>query len=91
MLPRQRGIAFRHLVIRVAQDLLQFLKIAAVHHVPSCKSVTEIIEEEVFDPGFKQPTVFCRLRDYSRALALLGAIAALFIHDGEGNGAEDRS
>jgi hypothetical protein len=34
MLPRQLGIAFRHLDIRVAQDLCQLVKIAAVHHVP---------------------------------------------------------
>jgi hypothetical protein len=34
VLPCQLGIALRHLDIRLAQDLRQLVKIAAVHHVP---------------------------------------------------------
>src|SRR5207244_2711652 len=49
MLPRQLRIAFCHLDVRVAEYLCEFVKIAAVHHVPRCKSVTQIMKPEVLN------------------------------------------
>ena len=40
MLPRQLGIAFGHLDIRVAQDFRELVEIATVHHGPGRKGMT---------------------------------------------------
>jgi len=49
MLPPQLGIAFGHLDIRVAKDFRQLVKIAAVHPVPGCKGVAQIVETKVLN------------------------------------------
>ena len=45
----QLGIAFGHLDVGVPKDLRQFIKIAAAHHVPRRKRVTEVVETEVLN------------------------------------------
>src|ERR1700690_4135966 len=55
MFPRQLRIAFGHLNVRVAEDFRKLVKIAAVHHVPGCKRVTQIVEAEILNTRpFKQ-------------------------------------
>jgi hypothetical protein len=50
MLPRQLGVAFGHLDIRVAENFGQLIKVAAVHHVPGRERVPQIVKTEVRNP-----------------------------------------
>jgi hypothetical protein len=47
MLPPQLRIAFGHLDVRVTKYLGQLVQITAVHHVPGCKGVPQIMEPEI--------------------------------------------
>jgi hypothetical protein len=51
VMPPQLGIALGHLDIRMAEDFRELVKIAAVHHEPGRKCVTEIVESEILNPG----------------------------------------
>jgi hypothetical protein len=43
----QFGVTFGHLDIRVLHELRQLVEVAAVHHLPGCKGMTQIVEPEV--------------------------------------------
>lgn len=49
VLPSELGIALSHLDIRVTENLRKLVEIAAVHHVPGRKRVTQIVEPEILN------------------------------------------
>ena len=49
VLASQFGVALRHLDIGMAKQLGKFVKIAAIHHVPGRKGVTQIIKPEALN------------------------------------------
>ena len=51
MMARQLRIPLGHFNVGVAQDLGEFVEVPAVHHVPTCEGVTQIMEPEIADLG----------------------------------------
>jgi len=47
----QLGVALGHFDVGVAQDLGEFVQIPAVHHVPGCERVPQIVKAKTLDSG----------------------------------------
>ncbi len=101
VLPTQLCIAFRHLDIRVPEDLRQLIKITAVPHVPGCEGVTQIVEPEISDGcSFEQiietsiqslTTTCCALSRWGNPVIVIRSIETDVVVNHTGNAAASRA